>query len=130
VFFRATRRIHCAANINHTASFIAGGEADGRYLDDAYVLHWRPQRWVRLPNTSRRRIGISCSLFTDAAHNAHKQHILVVGGKHIKHIIWEDTAVLARAIISCHGAASSIPPSDLPTLSVVGKGEVAISIKH
>ncbi len=36
----------------------------------------------------------------------------------------------AKVGIGYHGVASLIPPSDLPTLSVVGKGEVTISIKH
>ncbi len=36
----------------------------------------------------------------------------------------------AKAGIGYHGVASLIPPSDLPTLSVVGEGEVTISIKH
>jgi hypothetical protein len=43
---------------------------------------------------------------------------------------WEGIVVRAKAGIGYRGVASSIPPSDLPTLSVAGKGEVAISIKH
>ncbi len=44
--------------------------------------------------------------------------------------MWEVIAVRAKAGIGYHGVARSITPSDLPTLSVVGKGEVTISIKH
>ncbi len=36
----------------------------------------------------------------------------------------------AKAGIGYHGVASSIPPSNLPTMSVVGEGEVTIFIKH
>jgi hypothetical protein len=36
----------------------------------------------------------------------------------------------AKMGIGNYGVVSSIPPSDLPTLSVVGEGEVTISIKH
>jgi hypothetical protein len=36
----------------------------------------------------------------------------------------------AQAGINCHGVESSIPLSDLPTLSVVGKGAKTLSIKH
>ncbi len=36
----------------------------------------------------------------------------------------------AKAGISYHGVESSIPPSDLPTMSVVSEGGVTISIKH
>ncbi len=43
---------------------------------------------------------------------------------------WGAIAVRAKAGIGYHGVVSSIPPSDLPTLSVVGEGEVSISIKH
>ncbi len=43
---------------------------------------------------------------------------------------WEAIAVHARAGIGYHRVASSIPSSDLPTLSLVGEGEVTISIKH
>jgi hypothetical protein len=43
--------------------------------------------------------------------------------------LWEVIVVRAKVGISYHGVASLIPPSDLPTLSVVGKGEVTI-IKH
>jgi hypothetical protein len=43
---------------------------------------------------------------------------------------WEVTVVHAKADIGYHGIASLIPPSHLPTLSVVGEGEVTISIKH
>ncbi len=39
-------------------------------------------------------------------------------------------AVCARAGVGYHGVTSSISPSDLPTLSVVGEGEVTIFIKH
>ncbi len=58
---------------------------------------------------------------------------------HIRHIRneihlvtgrWEAIVVHAKAGIGYHGVASSIPPSDLPTLSVVGEGEVTISIKQ
>ncbi len=38
--------------------------------------------------------------------------------------------VRAKAGIDYHGIVSSIPPSDLSTVSVVGEGEVTISIKH
>jgi hypothetical protein len=36
----------------------------------------------------------------------------------------------AKASTGYHGVASLIPPSDLPTLSIVGEGEVTISIEH
>ncbi len=36
----------------------------------------------------------------------------------------------AKAAIGYHGVVSSIPPSDLPTLSVVDEDEVTIFIKH
>ncbi len=39
-------------------------------------------------------------------------------------------AVRAKVGIGYHGVASLIPPSDLPTLSVVGEVEATISIKH
>jgi hypothetical protein len=42
----------------------------------------------------------------------------------------EAIAVCAKAGIGYHEVVSLIPPSDLPTLSVVGEGEVTISIKH
>ncbi len=48
----------------------------------------------------------------------------------VRVVSWEATAVRAKVSISYHGVARSLPPSDLPTLSVVGKGEVTISIKH
>jgi hypothetical protein len=38
--------------------------------------------------------------------------------------------VRAKAGVDYHGVASLIPPSDLPTFSVMGEGEVAISINH
>jgi hypothetical protein len=38
--------------------------------------------------------------------------------------------VHAKVGIGYHGVTSSIPPSDLPAVSVVGEGEVTISIKH
>ncbi len=43
---------------------------------------------------------------------------------------WEAIAVRAKAGIGYHGVTSSIPPSDRPTSSVVGKGEVMVFIKH
>ncbi len=43
---------------------------------------------------------------------------------------WEVIAMRAKAGISYHEVASSIPPSNLLTLSVVDKGEVTIYIKH
>ncbi len=43
---------------------------------------------------------------------------------------WEAMAVHAKAGIGHLGVASSIPTFDLPTLSVVGEGEVTIYIKH
>ncbi len=42
----------------------------------------------------------------------------------------EGIAVRARVGIGYRGVTNSIPPSDLPTLSVVGESEVTISIKH
>jgi hypothetical protein len=39
-------------------------------------------------------------------------------------------AVLAKADIGYRGVVSSIPPSDLPTLSVAGEGDVTIYIAH
>ncbi len=44
--------------------------------------------------------------------------------------LWEGIVVHAKVGIGYHGVISLIPPFDLPTLSVVGEGEVAISIKH
>ncbi len=49
---------------------------------------------------------------------------------HMVMVSWEAIAMRAKAGIGYHGVASLIPPSDLPTLSVVGKGEVTISIKN
>jgi hypothetical protein len=46
------------------------------------------------------------------------------------HNNWEEIVMRAKAAIGYHGVISAIPPSDLPTLSVVGEGEVTISIKH
>ncbi len=43
---------------------------------------------------------------------------------------WEAIVVRAKADIGYQGVTSLIPPSDLPTLSVVGEGEVTTSIKH
>ncbi len=43
---------------------------------------------------------------------------------------WEGTIMRAKAGIGYYGVASSIPPSDLPTLSVVDEGEETISMKH
>ncbi len=43
---------------------------------------------------------------------------------------WKVIAVRAKAGIGYHGVVSSIPSSDLPTLSVVSEGDVSISIKH
>ncbi len=43
--------------------------------------------------------------------------------------VWEAIVVHAKAI-GYHVVTSLIPPSDLPTLSVVGEGEATISIKH
>jgi hypothetical protein len=43
---------------------------------------------------------------------------------------WEGIAVRANSGIGYNGVASSIPPFDLLTLSVVGEGKVIISIKH
>ncbi len=48
----------------------------------------------------------------------------------IIYIVWEAIVIRAKAGIGYHGVASLIPPFDLPTLSVVGEGEVTISIKH
>ncbi len=45
-------------------------------------------------------------------------------------ILWEVIVVRAKAGIGYHGVACSIPPFDLPTLSVAGEGEVTITIKH
>jgi hypothetical protein len=43
---------------------------------------------------------------------------------------WEVIVVRANARIGYHGVVSLIQPSNLPTLSVVGKGEVTIFTKH
>ncbi len=44
--------------------------------------------------------------------------------------MWEAIVVRAKAGVGYHRVASLIPPSDLLTLSVVGKAKVTISIKH
>ncbi len=45
--------------------------------------------------------------------------------------VWNPNYVKSIYVyVGYHGVASSIPPSDLPTLSVVGESEVTISIKH
>jgi hypothetical protein len=43
---------------------------------------------------------------------------------------WEVIAVRGKVGISYHGVTNLIPPSEKLTLSVVGKGDVTISIKH
>ncbi len=89
----------------HKISFIAQDMADSRAFGYIYGS----------PENGHRFFGIK----TERA-----------AGQVLFMLEWEAIVVHAKVGISHHGVVSSIPPSDLPTLSGVGEGEVAISIKH
>ncbi len=72
----------------------------------------------------------SCALFFARERTVLSSAEVVRFAGYVSH--WEAIVVRARASIGYHGVVSSIPSSDLRTLSVVvvGKGEITISIKH
>jgi hypothetical protein len=78
------RYTHCAANINSTTSFVAGGFGGPLFknLDDAYLYHWPIDKWVELPRMTRSRVHIACSAYKGRLMAQQQQkHILVAGGK-------------------------------------------------
>ncbi len=74
------------------------------------------------PSFGRRNCCMPVWMVTEPSEEVGDNHSFKISGRR--------QPCTLRRCIGYHGVASLIPPSNLPTLSVEGEGEVTITIKH